>query len=66
MGETINDTNETTNETVKGSDGLSPDELAVVGYMTMRPDATYESVSHATGFSRAKVGRIIQAFEIEM
>lgn len=58
IGETINETISETDE-ITGS--LSPDELAVVGYMAIHPSATYESVAATTGFSRAKVGRIIQS-----
>ena len=58
IGETIN---ETISETVEITGSLSPDELVVVGYMAIHPSATYESVAATTGFSRAKVGRIIQS-----
>lgn len=64
-GETINETINQPNETISGvvEAGIitGTDEFAVLGFLAVHPYATYEVVADATGFSRAKVGRIIQS-----
>lgn len=49
--------NETKNEIVR----LNRDEKLIVNVLVSNPNATYEDISAATGFSRAKTGRLIQA-----
>ena len=67
--ETINETINVPNETIRGSveaDAFTgTDEFTILGFLAVHPHATYEVVSAATGFSRAKVGRIIQSLRVK-
>lgn len=65
--ETINGRNETISETINGCNEtisetltLADDERHIIDVMKSHPDASYEVLADLTGFSRAKVGRLVQ------
>ena len=60
INETVSETVNGANETVKPSRSALRDEGELLSLLVVEPGATYEALADATGFSRAKVARLLR------
>ena len=63
--ETITSGDDPWDSVTKDAMSFSPEELAVLGAVALRPNATYVDIAETVGISRAQVGRIVQTLKAE-